>query len=261
MKGNLRTIVAIVALLLLVGAATLVLPWLQQQNSSSESSGALIETNNDPITVSLGGYLLGDELVKVAPLQGLEGKEVNPLVWSLIIMGILIVGIGGLATVLYLVILLLDRITTRTKEDPAFQTKVTQMEQRQKEVFKELEKTQPPTPIPDHNRPRWNAISTALVIIMFVAFAAIAVAQTLRPGMQVELLGTLMPVAVPIVLVAMLLAAVILVITVKPRRLAAVDTTDNEPVNWSALWVAVSGLVFLGIGLGLLFAVRTTVGG
>ena len=261
MKGNLRTIVAIVALLLLVGAATLVLPWLQQQNSSSESSGALIETNNDPITVSLGGYLLGDELVKVAPLQGLEGKEVNPLVWSLIILGILIVGIGGLAAVLYLVIVLLDRITTRTKEDPAFQAKVTQMEQRQKEVFKELEKTQPPTPIPDHNRPRWSAISTALVIVMFVAFAAIAVAQTLRPGMQVELLGTLMPVAVPIVLVAMLLAAVILVITVKPRRLAAVDTTDNEPVNWSALWVAVSGLVFLGIGLGLLFAVRTTVGG
>ncbi|MCA9990449.1 MAG: hypothetical protein H6666_13515 [Ardenticatenaceae bacterium] len=261
MKGNLRTIVAIVALLLLVGAATLVLPWLQQQNSSSESSGALIETNNDPITVSLGGYLLGDELVKVAPLQGLEGTEVNPLVWSLIILGILIVGIGGLAAVLYLVIVLLDRITTRTKEDPAFQAKVTQMEQRQKEVFKELEKTQPPTPIPDHNRPRWSAISTALVIVMFVAFAAIAVAQTLRPGMQVELLGTLMPVAVPIVLVAMLLAAVILVITVKPRRLAAVDTTDNEPVNWSALWVAVSGLVFLGIGLGLLFAVRTTVGG
>lgn len=261
MKGNLRTIVAIVALLLLVGAATLVLPWLQQQNSSSESSGALIETNNDPITVSLGGYLLGDELVKVAPLQGLEGTEVNPLVWSLIILGILIVGIGGLAAVLYLVIVLLDRITTRTKEDPAFQAKVTQMEQRQKEVFKELEKTQPPTPIPDHNRPRWSAISTALVIVMFVAFAAIAVAQTLRPGMQVELLGTLMPVAVPIVLVAMLLAAVILVITVKPRRLAAVDTTDNEPVNWSALWVAVSGLVFLGIGLGLIFAVRTTVGG
>jgi hypothetical protein len=261
LKGNLRTFVAIVVLLLLVGAATLVLPWLQQQASSGESSGALIETNNDPITVSLGGYLLGDELVKVAPLQGLDGKEINPLVLSLIIMGILIAGIAGLAMVLYLVIVLLDRITTRTKEDPAFQAKVAQMEQQQKEIYKELEKTQPPTPIPDHNRPRWNAVSTALVIVMFVAFAAIVVAQTLRPGLQVELLGTLVPIAVPITLIAVLLAAVILVITLKPRRLAAVDTTDNEPVNWSALWVAVSGLIFLGVGLGLVFAIRTTIGG
>lgn len=256
MKDTLRWVLIIVGLLLAVGIATVVLPALLQ--GTDGESEALVETTNEPLTVALGGYLLGEELEQIAPLRdALEGREVDPLVMAGLVAGLLTAGVLVVGAAIAVPMVLLDRVTTRNRNREAYQQAVTTLEQREQEENKALAASRPPTPMPEHSHPRWDAFSTGFVILMFAAFAGVMVVQTLRPDLQVDFLGVLVPFAIPATLVIVLITGIILAFTLKPKRLAAVDDTDFQAVNWSVIWVLLSGLVLLGIGTGIMVGLRS----
>ena len=256
MKGALRWILIIVGLLIAVGAATVILPALR--DSASGEGGPLLETSNEPLTINLGGFLLGEELEKVDLLKdNVDGKTLDPMVMAGAMVGMLVVGVAGFAVFLIVLMQFLDTRVSGVKNDEDYQEAANNLEQREKADNKALRESQPPTPMPNHQRPRWDAFSTAVVILMFAALTGVAVLQTLRPDLTVEIAGTLLPAAIPVMLLIMLVTGVILIFTLKPKRLAAVDETDYEPVNWSAIWVALSGLILIGVGTGMVIAIRS----
>lgn len=256
MNNTLRWILIIIGLLLFVGAATIIVPRLL--NAMGGEGGGSIETTNEPLTVTLSGYLLGDELEKIGPLKDmLDGREVNPLVLAGLMFGMLAVVVFAMGMGLGIMMRLGDRLTTKTNNDEKYQQAVKTLEKREQEDNKRLLQSQPPDPTPAHVHPRWNAFSTGFVIVMFVAFSTMLVVQTLRPDLQVNFMGTLVPLVIPVTLLLVLITAIVLAFTLKPRRLAAVDNTDTLAVNWPVIWVVISGLVFIGIGLGVMVALGT----
>jgi len=228
------------------------------RDSAGGEGGPLLETSNEPLTINLGGFLLGEELEKITLLKDIvDGEAVDPLVLAGVMVSMLVVGVAAIAVFLIVLMKSLDKRVIGVQNDEAYQEATRNLEQREKADKQALLESQPPTPMPNHKRPRWDAFSTAVVIIMFAALAGVAVIQTLRPDLTVEIAGTLVPVAIPGMLLIMLVTGIILIFTLKPTRLAAVDETDYEPVNWSVVWVTLSGLILIGIGTGMVVAIRS----
>lgn len=186
-----------------------------------------------------------------------EGR-VNP--WLVLaVVGALVTGlILGTGLVMGLVLRLLDRFTRNVKEDPAYNEQAAALAQREKEQLRQLAQSRPPTPSPDHERPRWSLVATSLLILFFVFLAGFALSDTFYGGGDVELFegrwgNPALPLAGGLALVALL----ILIGTVRVRRGRTLDGNENAPVSWSLIWVIVSGFIFLGIGIGLTLAMRT----
>ena len=252
MKRTATWIVVIIVLLIGVAGLTVILPNLQSGDGSE--GGAGIEARNDPVTVILSGYLLGDEIQKIGFISdAFDGQSVDPIILLFAMTFIVVVGVAAIGVGLIVGVRFLDKIISRTKDDPGYQEHVRHMQQQTKEESAELKKSRPPDPIPEHKRPRRDAIATGLVILLFVAFSSILVFSA------VPIAGErfLVPVWIPATLFALLIAAVILAFTLKSRSFEHIDEQEKRPVNWATIWVALSGLVFLGIGTGLMIYVRS----
>lgn len=262
MRRNAQTILLIIGLLLFVAVATVALPALRNRGAEAERGvGPTFTATNDPIPIDLGGYLLGEELEKITVLNDLlAGRTVDPLVLAGALTVLLLGGMVVMGLILYLVMVRLDKMTVTTKSDPQFQEAVSSLEQREKAENRELAKVQPPTDIPPHTRPRYDAVATGLTLLLLAVFGTVAVAQTFFAGQTREFLGTLVPAWVPFTCVVSLIIAVLLALVVRPQYFANVTQQENRPVNWSTVWVAISGLIFLGVGTGLMLAIYTAGG-
>lgn len=261
-----KTWALIIGLLLFSGLATVAWPSIQGRfeldleglDAAPAVGGLDIETG-DMVTIELEDYLLGEVLVQ-APLIGrLDGMEVNPLVLTAVLTVIMFGALFAMAIPLALIYVRLDRETVALKEDEAFQAKQAELEKRQKEEIKALAESQPPDPIPDHERSRWSAVSTAGIFLLFVIFAGFALADTFFPEREVQFYSdALVNPALPLVGVLTVITLLGLIAYFWPRGGAALVSAegDDRPIPWGTLWVVVSGLIFLGIGIGLMLAVR-----
>jgi hypothetical protein len=252
LNRNVQIIGIIVILLLIVGAASVFLPAIQEQIVGSTSNLEVgLETENEPVEIDLGGFLLGEELEQITPLNDLlNGREVNPLfllVGSLVLIGGAVVTFG---LVLALIMRLLDRTVTNTYSDEGFQEATKTLETREKEENKELAKTKPPTDLPDHVRPRSQAYVAIALILFLVGIAAIVVAESLNVDIQVEIF----------VVGVTIVAALVAIMLIRPEQFADPEKENAATINWSTVWVVLSGLIFLGIGLGLVVAIRSLAG-
>jgi len=252
LNRNVQLIGIIVVLLLVVGAATVILPAIQEQIVGSTSNlDMALETENESLEIDLGGYLLGEELVQIEPLNDfLNGQEINPLillVGSLVLVGGAVVTFG---LVLAVIMRLLDRTVANTYNDEGYREASKNLETREKEENKELAKTQPPTDIPDHVRPRSRAYTFIGLILFLVGIVALIVAESLNVDIQVEIF------VVGVTIVAALAAFLV----IRPEQFTDPEKENAATINWSTVWVLLSGLIFLGIGMGLLVAVRSLAG-
>jgi hypothetical protein len=267
-----RTWLIIIALLLFSGIASLI--WVAAGDqlglggidlSLDQLTGGVageVETETEMVTIQLDQYLLGEVLVETPGLNQLHGVEVHPLVLAGILTAVFVGGLVAIGLPLALIYVRLERQTEQVKEDPEFQEKLSNLEKREKDALRELSEEHPPDPIPDHEMPRWATISTSLIILFFVILTGYALADTFYPGGEIELandvlLNPALPVAGGLGLVTLLILA-----SVYSRRRpsregeAAVAAGDDAAIPWGAIWVIVSGLIFLGIGMGLMFAIR-----
>ncbi len=206
------------------------------------------------IETSLDGIPLPDALAGLPGMDAVTDDEGRISPWLVLaVIGALVTGLivgGGL--VMGVLFRLLDRQTRDVKADPAFNEQAAALAQREKERLQQLAQSQPPDPVPDHTRNRWSVVATALVTIFLVFLTGLAVADTLYEGVDTGL-GN------PVLAVAGIFALFALLITVAMiwRRGRTGPSNENAPVSWGMIWVVVSGLIFLGIGLGLTFAMRT----
>jgi hypothetical protein len=260
-----KTWALILGLLLFSAAATVAWPWIQEQiDLGSEGvyatpaiEGLEVESG-EMVTIQLEDYLLGEVLVQAPLISELDGLVVHPLVLTAILAAISFGALFAVALPLAFIYVRLDRQTVTLKEDEGFQAKQAALEKRQQQEIKELEKTQPPRPMPDHERSGWSIVSTSAIIIMFVVFLGFALADTFFPAGEIQLNGdALINPALPVVGVLLIITLFGLIVYFRPRRAVGLDEDSRDaPIPWGTVWVVVSGLVFLGIGIGLMLAVR-----
>ncbi|HSM55783.1 MAG TPA: hypothetical protein VK879_06465 [Candidatus Sulfomarinibacteraceae bacterium] len=271
---TLRTWLIIIGLLLFSGLASLV--WI---NVSDGAGGGLdlgldralavspgsMAVEDELITIQLDQYLLGEVLVTIPGLRELNGVQVHPLVIAGILTAVTLGGLLAMGLPLAFIFARLEQQTATLKEDPEFQEKKSNLENRKKEQLRELAEKQPPDPIPSHEMPRWATVSTSLIILFFVILAGYALADTFYPGGEIHLANdVLVNPALPVAGSLGLITLLILGAAISRRRPAdagaEVEARDGAAIPWGAIWVIVSGLIFLGIGTGLMLAIRSAGG-
>ena len=258
-KQPLQTIFLVIVVLLVSGLATVGYPWLRDQLSGE--SAAPIREEDELITIQLKDYLLGDELVKNQFLvEKLDGKQVHPMVITGILTALVIGGLVAVGVPLAFVYARLDNQTTTIKDNTDFQKGIANLNQRENAKIKELAKSNPPDPIPNHQMPRWSVVSIAAVIIFFSVLLGYIFADTFA-GEAVQfgelLISSHLVYAGAMALLGLLVSAIFL----RPRQFQVDDmAVDYTPMSWGVLWVVLSGLVFLVVGIGLILAIRAASG-
>ncbi|MDX1662769.1 MAG: hypothetical protein R3272_03180 [Candidatus Promineifilaceae bacterium] len=214
------------------------------------------------ITIELEDLLLGEVLVE-APLIGeLQGRQVDPLVLAGIIAVIVVGALFAMGLPLGFLYVLLDRQTTTLKADPEFQEHQAELERRERALIKELAEKQPPTPVPEHERPAWAWVSTALIFFVLAIFFGFALADTFFPSGEAEFFNR--PIYSPGVPLGLILGLIALIALSgvyrmgRPAEGTEAAKADDRPIPWGTIWVIITGLVFLAIGTGLMLAVRAT---
>lgn len=261
-----KTWAFIIGLLLFSALATVAWPSIQEQidlnfegvNATPAVDGLEVESG-EMVTIQLEDYLLGEVLVEAPLIGDLDGMEVHPLLLTGILAAVMVAALFVMALPLALIYVGLDRQTVALKKDEAFQAKQAELEKRQKAELKALEKSQPPGSIPDHEGSSWSVVSTSAIILMFVIFIGFALTDTFYPEGEVQLAGgALVNPALPVVGTLALITVLGLIAYFRIKGgdpLVSAEGADT-PIPWGTIWVVVSGLIFLGIGIGLMLAVR-----
>jgi hypothetical protein len=216
----------------------------------------------EPVTIQLDQYLLGEVLVDAPLIGNLQGMQVHPLVLAAILTAVMVGGLVAVGLPLALIYVRLDRQAEQVKEDDAFQESRAALEKKQTERLRARNEAQPATPMPSHQMPRWAAVSTTLVVLFFVVLVGYVLADTFFPGGDVELANSLFISPAIILSVVLGLITVLAMVPRFSRNTAEEEGQDagESRVPWGAIWVALTGFIFLGLGTGLMLAIRSAGG-
>lgn len=265
---TLRTWLIIGGLILFSGLASLV--WISVSGQGGLATpdlgaGSLPDFSiemGEPITIQLDQYLIGEVLVDAPVLGNLQGREVHPLVLAGILAAVTIGALLAVGVPLGFIYVMLDRQAGKVKEDPAFQEQQATLSKRETERLRAVNEAQPTTPVPSHEMPRWAKASTALVIVFFVVLASFALADTFYPEGELIIGEAIIDPALIVSAVLGLITVITLALTLGRRPTGEGEAGDGDVrgVPWGAIWVAITGFIFLGIGTGLMLAIRSAGG-
>ena len=212
-------------------------------------SGSLLgaETGGNGAQTS-GGFNItpSDDVIELKnPISGdvIEINEWMALIGMTVLVGAITIGAG---LPLVLLFRALDNGVTTVKADEGFQASVAARTQREKDVVKEYIKTQPPDPIPSHDRPQWSVISTSLCMGLLFAFLGAAYSGNFLDERNMGAYAFWFAVT----------GIVLGLLTLNARRVQQTDADEGSPLPGSALWILVTGVVVVGLGVGVMMWVR-----
>ena len=215
------------------------------------------------IAIQFDKFLLGEELVKIPFVADLNERNltVSAPVLMLILAGVFVGGIvvvgGGIATTYKF----LDRFVMTTKEDSEFKTTVAQLEKKQKDELKLINKARPADPIPSHEEPRWSVAATSIIALMFAWLMGLMFAEVFFPSGDIEIGDQLVAGSTILSWSFMILTALLLAFVYRPRVfITESEASANKTTDWGLIWVIVAGVLILGIGTGLMLWVRSAGG-
>jgi hypothetical protein len=235
---SLRTWAIIIGLLLFGAVALIGWQWLDQPRAGVVE----VQDRLPPAHVPPLEFHFAEQTFQFEPFQALA-------LLTVLILAPLALFTAGLAGIF----LLLDRQTVQMKEAPEFQTAVTQLDQRETEKIKQLRAGRTTKPRPsDPGMPRWAAISTSTIAVLFVMFVAFMFGRTFLPHEAVWGQRLVDP-AVIVMWGAALVTAVIMFLLLRGREQALVASDDAEeaPPPWAWIWVIITGLLIVGVGTGI----------
>ena len=107
-------------------------------------------------------------------------------------------------------------------------------------------------PVPAHKMPRWSVASTSIIILMFVAFFGLIINGTFYPESELDLQsGQVIKSAWLTVGIPVLLALLIILWRIRPQRLES-SSADTVGIPWDFIAVLLTGLLIVGLGIGLI---------
>lgn len=235
-KNSLITWGIIFVILLGSGLLTILVPAFFNSGSAtplpSETSTVTI-----PLPVPVGGR-----------------TEVTLASWQLMLgLAILIVGLViGAGIVLALLYSLLSRQVTKTEADTTTQEKSAALTKRYNDQVADMRQTRPTSVAPEKTWQRWGVVTTALSILMLVAFSSYLFASMLFPGGLVIRGGEIVNMTMIIVSVMMIITLLAMGLWLRSRHIASFNQTESLSIPWDFIAVVVTGLLVVGLGIGFI---------
>jgi len=229
---------AILLLVIIAGSAAVLWPVIADQLGGSSSR---VEVESENIDISLPVTILNTDSVSLTTLQA---------------MGILVVVVVGAVVVTGVILsfayVRLARQTATLLESEQFSAHLSALNEKQTAEITRLGTGRTVAPVPDHRMPRWSVISTSLIVLLFVLLFGMLVNGTFVPESEYVVAGKLINSALPVAGGFVLAAIALLLWRMRPKAIERVETTDYESIPWDSVWVIVSGILVVGLGIGLL---------
>lgn len=159
---------------------------------------------------------------------------------------LVIILMGGVATALLAIFTIGSRQVNSVKQDKDYQAKAAALEAAQKQALKQALTTQPPTPVPSHERFGWSATSTSLVTVFFGFVVGVILRLNFAPDGSLLAWGGGVGV----------LGLIVSLLSINAAKMRTLDSTDSQPVAWGTIWVILTGVLIVGFGLGLMMLIR-----
>ncbi len=240
------------ALLVLFALVTAVWPALTNAFSLPTFGGGSSTTvpyESEPIHL--------ESLKAVLPFLPLP-DTLSPLVAILGVTGLvvaLVIGVGGGLALLFK---LVAGLRNNTLEGEAYQAHQSALDQRTKAQVKQMQDGRTPKPKPEeHKMPRWSVISNALISLIFVGFGTMVLVRNFFPEGITEIDGRIVNVTTPVFAVFALITLLILGMRLRPQKIDAIDETDFGKIPWDFIAVLITGLIMLGLGIGIMAYINT----
>lgn len=249
---NKRTtiVTVVVVMALIVGGALLAVAWpsltgLLSGSEGGVEGGGVSISSATPSTIDVSSF--------TQSINGALGTEIALTelnVWgAFVVMAVVFTGaivVTGL--LLAVVYKLIDRSVSKTKEADSFKEAKAELTNREKAYIAKYKEEQPPDPVPSHERTRWSVISSVMIIIMFFVFGGLALGYNVSPdSVDIVLWGG----------IAGVIGLIVGLVFITPSRLVAADKNETQPISWGTIWLVLSGVIIVGLGLGLMLYVRS----
>ena len=248
--------IAIILILLLGGFATIAAPRIISAVSGAGggavTGGSHIDipeppTKMETVEIGIEDYIIGEELIKIGALAAQDGKvydSIPVLVANTILFTIAIFLFAGPIS---LFVMFGQRFTLAQGSDAAVKDQRAALATSIKDFDKAKNKEYPPTPKPSHERLTREAWATGMMVVFLAYMGGYVIGEGTSSGSG----GT----------VANIFAITAIILSwyfFRPQNLVAVEATSNSTkINWGFLWVALSGALMMGIGVGLMYVVMS----
>ena len=249
----------IVAVLLVTGLLTVLVPTITRSIGSSMSGGGSHSTPIDipappvyqeNVRIDVDGYITDESLIEVLALGEFSSRsEAERTYTSLSLLGVITaIVIGGLIAFTIPIaglVYLGARSTTANNENESYEASVTAINNKTSAWYKEQNKLKPVTGKPDtHERPSRDGWAAGFMVVFMSYFFGYAMGE----GISVGLGGTMGAI--------FFFAAIIgSYFYFRPARMEAVESTSYGTVNYGTIWVVLSGAIVMGLGIGLMYVV------
>lgn len=238
-KRALQNWIAIFAILVVTGLLTAVWPavtgWF-----GGEGASVSFEAEVQTVVINLP-----------FPIAGASVLELS----SLAVVGILAVVVIGLVAgggaVLAGAYTLLSRAAADVKESESFQESQSALEEIEKERIAQLQEGRQVDETDEEREGVWSAISTTLIVLFFTTLAGNILTRALGVAGTGSLFGLTIAQSTLVIGGLDLLAVFVAAWLFRPQRINKIDETDYGPIPWDSLWVIMTGLVVVGIGVGI----------
>jgi len=235
-KQSLITWLIIFAILVGSGVLTILLPSLVG-GSSTTPLPSETTTVTFPLPVPIGGR-----------------SEITLPSWQWMLgLAILIPGLViGAGLTLGIVYIILSRLVANTTSSSSYQKNSVTLDKRQTEKIAKLRETRPTSAAPESTWRRWSVITTAITILMFVAFLTLLFASTIFPNAQIVRNDGIVNIVSVMVLIAVVIALAAMVMWLRSDRIAAINRTESLAIPWDFIAVVITGLLVVGLGIGVI---------
>lgn len=235
-KQSLITWLIIFAILVGSGILTIMLPSLFGGSSSTP-----LPSETTTVTVSLPVPIGGQSEITLPSWQWMLGLA--------FLVSALVIGAGLTLAIIYT---LLSRLIARTSSNTSYQTKATALEQRQNQKIVKMRETRPTSAAPESTWRRWSIFTTAITILMFVAFITLLFASVAFPDGQIIRNGAIVNITSVLVLITAGITLLALVLWLRSDRINAINRTEAMAIPWDFIAVVLSGLLVVGLGIGVI---------
>jgi uncharacterized membrane protein (DUF485 family) len=250
-----------IGLLIFAGLASATWLWFSSQDSGSEGASAEVPAAEPlPVVIQFKDYVLGSDLLQIDAVSELDGTTITQgqvVIVAFIVTTVVVVGLGVILTLLSW---FTSRQVTAVESDEDYLAAINVLNDRQKELVKELKGEQPTNqPQAAAKRAGWSWFATSLLIIILVWITGLILGVTFLDDVTWNIFGLEVNASSAVNLILILITAVILYVYVRRRDPTDLQSgkTDYQPINWGTVWIVVTGLLIVGIGTGLAVAMRS----
>lgn len=252
---SLRNWIVILALLIATGVLTAVWPLINSALNISFSLGS--GSTRPPVESSV-------TVVVPAPLVGLPVPFGEPLgaqivmtqgqifLAFMVFLLIIMVSVVVVGVVISFLIRSLDKSATAVVASDDYKQSVAALEKQEKERIQQLRAQSPKPNQPDNYIYHLDPLSLSLMVLFFVGSVATLIYSLIVSSGELTLLGLTLDSRISVLLFFMLLTLPLLVWRIRRHRLEAVLETDNAPIPWDFIVIVITGLLIVGVGLGVM---------